>query len=368
MNILFLEYNYFHDEVIIPQIDLIYRFFLKKDNINNIYLIINENVKRRETFDLSMYEGLVNNIYVNFIKKRYGRIIKYINILYVIDTLFFVYKNKIDVIVFNTIDSYNEDIELLLKFLPKKIKKIGVLHNGDKIDLYFDKYDRIIVLSELVANSLNKKKVEYLYTLLYKYKNTISIRNKKGLTVCIPGNIEMSRRDYKYIIEFVSKYKEFCRSNQIVFKLLGNINSQDGLKIKKMIEKKGITSFFHLFEQFIGYNQFMGNIVNSDIIMPLIHENIKNFSAYQKTKISDAFNMAYSCNKPLLMHKIFESKKEFKDFCFFYKDDLSLKKILKVLATNKELIKEKSILIKNAKKFSYESQAEKYLKILTLSK
>lgn len=362
LNILIIEYNYFHDEVLIPQIDLVYKNFLKNKS-GNLFLITNVNILKRKTFDVSLCKMIENKVRIKFIKKKYNKLTKYTNFLYVMQTLSFIYKHDIDSIVFNTIDSYNEDIELLLKLLPSKIKKIGILHNGDKINNYYEKYDKIIVLSELVANFLKKEKVDYIYPLFYKYKNKSPWINKDKLVISIPGNIEESRRDYKFIIEFVFNNQQFCENNKIEFILLGNINSTYGKKISQLIKEKRIEKFFKLFDAFIDYNKFIETIFKSDIVMPLIDKNVNNFSNYMNTKISASFNMAYSCNKPLLMYKDFKNS-EFEKFSFFYEDEFSLKKILKMISLNKNILNEKIELLQKESKFDYIYQSNKYLQII----
>ena len=325
---------------------------------------MNEEVKKRKTFDLFMHRDAMDNIYLKLVKKRYRKILRASNILYVLYTLYLIKKHSIDVVVFNTIDSYNEDISLLLSLLPEKTKKIGVIHNGELVDEFYGKYDKVLVLSELIHDTLKKNKVEYIYTLLYRYKNNLNIVNKKEFLVCIPGNIEETRRDYEFIVKFVATYKNFCNANQIKFMLLGNINSRYGQKIKKMITEKGIEDLFYLYYEFIGYDYFMKYIVKSDIIMPLIHRRVINFSAYRTNKISDAFNMAFSCNKPLLMHQDFSEEYEFKRFGFFYKDHHALKGILQTLALNRGLVAKKAKEIKEEGKFSYDYQSKKYMNLL----
>lgn len=363
MNVLLIEFNFFHDEVLLPQIDFIFEETLNNDDFN-LFLIINKDILTRGIFDLSIYKNLVKKIKFNSIKKRYGRKFKYLNYIYVFKTLFFIYTNKINTIVFNTIDIRNEDIEFLLKMLPDDINKIGIIHNGKLIDKFYDNYDKIYVLSELVEKSLNKNKIDYIYPILYKNKNKEHCINTNKFDICIPGNIEKNRRDYQFAVDFVIENKFFCKSNNIKFIILGNINTMDGLELKNIIYKSKIKKHFQLFDGFIAYSQFMKNIHNSDIIMPLIHDNVKSFSEYNVNKISASFSMAYSFNKPLLMHAFFEKNDEFNKFSFFYDSKNSLKNLLQTIINNKTLLQHKIYELRNEKKFSFEYQKNKYLNSL----
>lgn len=363
MNILLIEYNFFHDEVLIPQIDFILDEMVKNRNIN-LFVMMNKDITKRETLDLSIYNDLAKNVTFKLIKKQYRRKLKYLNYIYILKTLVYIYINKIDTVVFNTIDIYNEDIELLLKLLPKNIKKIGILHNGELVDHYYNKYDRIFVLSELIENSLEKDRVDYIYTLLYKYRNRRHFINTDKFIICIPGNIENSRRDYQFVIDFVAENKEFFHFFDIKFVFLGNINTVNGIQLKNDIYRHGIQQYFQLFSAFIGYREYMDNIYHSDLVMPLIHKTVKSFSAYKTNKISDSFNMAFSCNKPLLMYDFFQNYDEFNKFSFFYSDTNTLKEMLRTIINDKEILQEKISYLQHEKKFDFDSQRVKYLNAL----
>jgi len=240
LNILFIEYNFFHDEVLIPQIDFLYKIASSDNGKINLFIIMNKDIKKKGTLDLSQYPNFIDNIEYKLVKKRYNKLTRFLNYIYILDTFFYILFHKIDIVVFNTIDVYNEDIEILLKILPSKVKKIGILHNANLIEKYKNKYDYILVLSKLIAKNINMDKVDYVYPLLYKYKNmkqTIIVDTKinKKFKICIPGNIEKDRRDYQYVIDFVINNQEFCKLHQIQFVFLGNINTPEGLRLKKQI-------------------------------------------------------------------------------------------------------------------------------------
>ena len=78
--------------------------------------------------------------------------------------------------------------------------------------------------------------------------------------------------------------------------------------------------------------------------------------------------MAFSANKPLLLHNDLKELREFHKYSFYYKNSESLKEIFKKILSNKALILKKMHIIKDDDKFDFNNQRYKYLSILNINK
>ena len=350
--VLLIEYNFFHDEVIIPLIDVL-------SNIENIELhcILNEDIKKRNTFSLTNNKYKIKKIL--YVKKELAIYKQILNLKYIYNTYKYILKNNIDIVIFNTLDVYNLDVKLLLNLLPNNIKIFGILHNTNVLNKSFlKKIDTVILLNECIKYNYKK---EIFYPIIYKYKSIINIYNNNKNIITIPGNIEYGRRDYKFLLNFVKENKYFCHEYQIKFNLLSNINKDDGPEISEFIKQNSLQDFFILHDGFVKYDNFIKNLQNSFMIMPLL-----NNESYLKYKTSAAFNMAFSLNIPLMLENKFRNKCSVLDnFSYFYKenngDDLVTK--LKEAINNKNQYIEKMNKIFSYKKFSLNYQLENFKRL-----
>lgn len=337
--ILLLEYNYFHEEMLHPLVELLK---LKYE----IYLWINEKIYKKNLINLK------ENI--NLIKSN--KILKFLSIFFL---LFFLKMKKINFIIFNTWD--DRYVRIINNLCGKNIIKAGILHNADKLTDK-EKNKNYIVLSQLIYKNLKEKftdyNIIYIYPIIYNYNIQIqennNVENNK-IKICIPGKVEFTRRDYIFLIEFLKRNN----LKNIRFIILGNIKSKDGQILYKNIKDNKLENYFELFDEFIDYEIYFRKIIQSDIIMPLIHPGIQNYEKYQTNKITAAFNMAYSFKKPLLLFNQFSKYDEFTDFSVFYNFD----NLAKILCSENlfKLIKEKVNNIEKCQKFDYFYQQKKLL-------
>ena len=94
MNILLIEYNYFHDEVLIPQIDFLINSKLKYKKVDNIFVFSNIMMLNRKTKAFSIYENFDLLVQIKYVRKFYNKYMKYLNIIYIIKTLIFIKRNN----------------------------------------------------------------------------------------------------------------------------------------------------------------------------------------------------------------------------------------------------------------------------------
>ena len=346
MKILILEFNNFHEEVIISQLDFL------NDVKCDIHMFVHNEVKSKFNFDK-------NNIKINYFKgnSKLSRIVNLKNVKHYIE------KHKFDLVLFNTYE--NIEVQILSYFI--KQRKLAILHNADKIiknkNKTDNRIDNFIVLNKTIYNTLKKSNskmnISYFYPLINYQNSQYSHTEKDKIRIVIPGLVELSRRDY---IGFINLLKDIHLNNNVEFVLLGNILKNDGPEVYRYIEQNNLLDYFKIFKGFIPYEEYFSMISSADLIMPLIHPNVENFNKYHHTKITAAFTMALSFKIPLILYKSFEILEEYRNFSFFY-DFGSLEEKLKSL-TKEEINKIKNKM-RLSKDISYEEQKKRYINILS---
>lgn len=232
---------------------------------------------------------------------------------------------------------------LCLRLFFDPISIVGIHHNPESILKSFTqkiihfKIKKYIVLADSIKNYLIEKKktnIESFYPLIFPFQKITKINNDLKC-IAIPGVLEQDRRDYFGLIELVKKYNPDLDPN-IKFVLLGNSKSHNGPEIIQRIQKYGIESRFIVFDNYVEDDVMMSYIISAKAIMPLLHPGTKWFDKYFETKISGAYNLAFSFNKNLLMHEVFKDKEDFIDLGVFY-TELSFKNSVSAILEKKAI-------------------------------
>jgi len=221
--------------------------------------------------------------------------------------------NSFDKIIFNT--AQGKVISRIFRLPFKKhIKLYGILHDTKKINSsHSQKYiskkiEHYFVLSEYLKNKIKStSSFSVLYPIYFPDYLPQEINKKKNeIWICIPGQVELKRRDYKTLFESIQKYGI---SKNIKFLLLGRCEHKhgDGAYIKQKISELSVTDNFLIWDGFIPVTTFYSMIKNSDYIMPLIHDNDISGDLYN-TQISGAYNLAVAYKKPILAEKEISNK------------------------------------------------------------
>lgn len=338
--ILIIEAHDFHEEVILPQIE-----FLSASSYET-HLFVNEKIKKK---NLSLPVDSLKYI------KSSNKLKKLLSIFTMIN---YIRKNKIDIIIYNTLE--DKYISILNKFVPNKIKKIAIVHNVDELSNNKMDLNNFIVLSENVfINTKKEYNLSYFYPLVYNQKTNKSDSHNdiEKINIVIPGLVELSRRDYLGLIE---NFK-FTTLRHINFIILGNISKLDGCKVYDKIKEYGLQPFFTIYEEFVPYEEYFSVLNNADLIMPLIHPNVDNYRKYHTTKISAAFSMGFSFKVPFL---IYESLYELSEF-HKYSVNYNLSNLIEVLENlNHKRLNELKNNIQSEQKFDFEIQKNKYVNFL----
>ena len=233
-------------------------------------------------------------------------------------------------IIINT--AYGKIIRnLLLLPFPSRIEFIGTAHSlpkllhsstqkliSRKIRKYFFLND---YLSEQFRSSESTLNVSTYYPIFFPEVKEVELdKPEEEIWVCIPGQLEIKRRDYPTLLNALGKVRP--KAN-IKFILLGRSNHRysNAIEVVEMMKSKGLENQFVLFESFIENNLFHTYLLRSDYILPLIHPNNMGGSSYLRNQISGAFNLAFAYRKPLLMEQAFSAYEDFKDSSLFYKEE-----------------------------------------------
>ncbi|BDD02888.1 hypothetical protein [Aureibacter tunicatorum] len=279
----------------------------------------------------------------------------------------FIKKNNIQKIIFNTAEG--NIIRFIAPFL-KKVEMIGVLHHAHKLTesnsqkmicKWIKKY---FVLGEYIERNLQETiddlKIKCLYPIFYNQSH-FSQHQDKYFNICIPGNIQFKRRDYKSLIDEV-KLNQNSIPDNVQFILLGNIENGDGPAIKQMIEDAGISNFFRFFHEFVPNDTFYNELNGAKLLLPLITPQVNQYEEYTKSRISGTFSLSYGFKIPMILSSNFKHIEPFKDTSFI-SDDL-IDTILH-LKENEKKIQSMQNKIKNHPTFSLEHNCKNFEELLT---
>lgn len=201
---------------------------------------------------------------------------------------------------------------LKLLTLPtfRKIKFYGIIHNLKKLEtsigqkLISGKILQYLVIADYLKESpiAIKKGIQSINTSVFPNSDSyIDITKREDIWITIPGNIELKRRDYHWIIDVCTKNK---LPNNIKFILLGNASKADGKEIIDRIKTEHIENQFIWFDKFVNQNVFNDYIKKTDYLLPLLHENRSEYLIY---KTSGTFSLSEAFSKPMILHSNFRN-------------------------------------------------------------
>ncbi|OBX24512.1 hypothetical protein LX77_01635 [Gelidibacter algens] len=269
-----------------------------------------------------------------------------------------------DKVIFNTASSSKSLRNVVVFLNGYKTECIGVVHHVRKLNKSFTqkiistKIKKYFTLSDALKNNIQLKdkslKLESFYPIFFPSTEKVRLSKKENeVWICIPGRVFFDRRDYQFLVE---KLSQINIPKLLKFIILGNINNQDGLKLKQQLEKHQVSDAFVIFEKFIPNSAYYSYLEHSDFIMPLLQKQDKN---YIDSKITGAFNLAFGFKKPLLFHKFYEVIPDLKANGISY-NDANFENILNAIANRTIEIPS----LYQDKKWSYEYQQKKYINFI----
>ncbi|MFK7784889.1 MAG: hypothetical protein AB8B56_07230 [Crocinitomicaceae bacterium] len=340
-----------HDECLYAQLR-----YLKAD-AHEVTLICNSSLKS----NVEYFDGLDK---VHYIELRSG-LKQWIDLRIIRKIL----KNgRFDRIVFNTAQGNVLKNFFLLPKL-KNVQLYGVIHNLRKLQgshsqkLITKNLDGYFVLNDYLIDKVDpelRKSVNLnpLYTVFYpNYPSKELKKDPNQIWVCIPGQVERSRRDYDALFESIEK---IGLSNHIKLLFLGRCEHADGdgSYVKKRIAALEIEENVILWDNFIETDEFYGVLNASDYILPLIHPQHDSYSLYEY-QISGSFNLAFGFKKPLLMEESFGNYEDFNTTSVFY----SISSLMEVINSLKSSDQHEFY---SDEKWDFDGLKHSYLKALQL--
>lgn len=309
MRVALIELGGSHDECLYSQVR-----FLRERGVK-LTLIVSANLENA----ISLYGELEQVYLVDILNKRGLTQWKIVFQLWQ-----YIQENQFDKVVFNTAHG-NVLRKLMLFPFDKKIIFAGIAHNTKKLissgsqRLISRKVKRYYLLSQGLLDNLpqdvrNQYQFSVFYPIYFPTFKEIPVHKKEGdIWICIPGQVQFKRRDYKTLLGLLEKEK---LDNRIKFVLLGRATHSeynDGEYVKNKVKELGLSARFLFWDDFIDYDTFHSYLKASDFVLPLAHPSSDEYEAYFKYKISGSFNLAYAYNKPLLMENTFKTVSEFTD-------------------------------------------------------
>ena len=248
-------------------------------------------------------------------------------------------------------------------FLPRNIEVVGIMHNPQKLKHSFTqklinkRIRKYFVLNDYILNNIqipSGLKIQSFYPVFYPYsyegpKNT----DNHNLTITIPGNIDMKRRDYHSLLQ----ERDLPDHVKIIF--LGRCNNKNAEDYRKQVSEKFSSSKVVFFDEFIPENQFLHFIAQSDLILPLLTPNTEFFENYKRYKITGAINLSFGFKKPMLMHHSLGEIEDYRNTSFFYEDG-ELFSLIRKLEQERTLITSKMNEIEKIDKFKFYYQLKTY--------
>ncbi len=286
----------------------------------------------------------------------------------------FTRKNNVTNIVFNTAQGVRAR-NIAMRFLFSEINVFGILHEAEKLSSRFTQWTlsliikKYFVLNDYIEDycrSLNVKNIEVksLYPFFIPYDNIPVInKNENSLLICIPGEVSVDRRNYRFLIESIKQNKKKLHPFlKLVF--LGCPVNEKGMDVLEMIKENNLDDIIITYDSYIAEAEYLRIINESDVILPLIDPDVKCFKECSSNKISGAYSLAFSFRKPLLTHVSMKHIEDFRNLSVFY-DHNNFIEVLNFLAADKSVLKEKSEKYKEIEKFSFEYQRKNYIRFIS---
>lgn len=223
-------------------------------------------------------------------------------------TIFFIRKyviqHKIDRIIFNT-----TEIKIIRNFfmiMPFGIKSFGLFHNAKKLEggstvrnIFALRMKKYFLLGNHLANNTRVIKGLSVFSFFPVYfpppKEVELRKNKDELWVTIIGSVNLERRDFRPLIDLISK-RSFKSNIRFVF--LGKNYHADEFKYLINTEQWW-KDYIISFDDIVDYDLFHNYVQLSDIILPLI--KMKDDITYGHQRITGSYNVGIGYQKPFLL-------------------------------------------------------------------
>lgn len=350
MNAAIIELGGSHDECIFSQVR-----FLKEYGYT-VHLICTSNLEQQ----VSEFADVDHFVFFDF--EKAGSVS---SIYKLIQIRRYLIKNNITQVIFNTAEGNLVRTLTLLPF-PSKINFSGIIHNGHKLlksssqRIISRRVKKYFVLNDYILphlNNIDGISVESFYPIFFPEPESVILpKQPDELWVCVPGQVDFNRRDYKGLLRTLKQQQP---ASKIKFIILGRDNSP-GKRLREMVEEADLKHSFVLFNSFIPNSVFHSYLQQSDVILPLMYRGMPKFEQYLRYKISGSINLAFAYKKPLLCEESFMPIPDFKENAIFYTTE-NLSSVLERLAA---LLEEKKQHLYKHPKWHFSYQQQKYISFI----
>lgn len=317
MNIVLIEFNSHHDECLYSQVA-----FLKSISSNKVFLVSNYRLKNR----ISYLDEFENVLFLRSNQWGIGHL-KILN---------FLYKNKINKVVFNTVS--HKSVNHLLRICSRdKRAYYGIIHDlkqlkNKRYNYTYGMINSFLLLNDYLLKNIDsyspseETRFETFYPVFFPENKEIELtKSKDEIWVSIPGKMELKRRDYLALLNAFKK-KKLDKKIKIIF--LGNSN----VSIRKEFESFDVHNNCVFWDGYVDNDIFHTYLLKSDYVLPLIHGGHESCNTY-RNKISGSFNLAFSYHIPMIIDSFFREFEDFKKTAVFYHQEDDLIDVLNNLTT-----------------------------------
>jgi hypothetical protein len=275
----------------------------------------------------------------------------------------------VEVVVFNTAEgNHVRDFTLIA---PGGLLYAGFLHHTNKLGRSFTqrlisrRIRRYYVLMDYLLGGLPAStgcRFAAVSPIFHAAKPPDTPPKPPGeFWICIPGEVEFRRRDYRGLAEAISKTPPDPR---IRFILLGSAQTKDSAAFQELLERTGRSSQFLVFPDYVRQGVFAGYLARCDLILPLTHPGIGLYGDYRYHQVSGSFLEALAYSVPMLLDRSWTGVREFEEISLFY-DREELIPTVNGLAHNSHPLAQVRERYARSQTFSFTEQQRRFLEMLT---
>jgi hypothetical protein len=260
----------------------------------------------------------------------------------------------------------------LLALPTGRMRFVGLAHIASKLSggstqfVVGRKTHTFLVLNDYILPHVRVKsgsRVAGIYLIYFPPHQVLPVYKPEGeFWVCIPGQVEFKKRDYEALFDRVSERAPH-RSVRFVMPGSGPPEARDGRRLREILDARGLTGRFRLWDEFVDHDTFFSVLAASDLVMPLIHPRKAPYEEYLKHKISGAFNLAFGLGLPMFCEESFAGLDDFEAGCLFYRE-VNLVERLNRLVNHPAPLAEVRSRLAGYSKFAFETQRQRYIEAL----
>jgi hypothetical protein len=206
-------------------------------------------------------------------------------------------REKYDLVMMNSLDQRVNRI--LVKLLPRRMGKFGVLHDLRNADNTLIRLDTIFVTNEHLKSRLDHPSALLFHPCFFIHGNTNSPKANDQIRIIVPGSIDAKRRDYKQLIEALPKL-----GDKFHLLIAGSVSSIEGQNLLEELRNSHSVCDIEFVSNLSDEKNFLQVVGSAHFILPLLNPILQ--SRYKTDKTSGSFNLSIGLCVPLILPKEFK--------------------------------------------------------------